>query len=177
MNDVLIVVDMQNDFVTGSLGTDEAKAIVDNVVQRIQHHNGPVFYTQDTHAQDYLTTQEGHHLPVPHCQIDTPGWAIEPAVEDALRRAGAIGIEKDTFGAKDLIPELEKIIAQKPITSITMVGLCTDICVISNALLIKAYFPDIPLYVDATACAGATPQGHDTALDAMRACQVVVTNA
>lgn len=176
MNDILIVVDMQNDFVTGSLGSPAAQAIVDRVVMRINHHNGPILYTQDTHSEGYLTTQEGHHLPVPHCQKDSTGWQLEPKVEAALKSAGAIGIEKGTFGAKDIIPILKKMQADKPITSITLMGLCTDICVISNALLIKAWLPEVPLYVDAAACAGATPEGHQTALDAMKACQVVVTN-
>lgn len=176
MNDILIIVDMQKDFIDGSLGSIEAQQILPNILKRIRNHRGPVFYTLDTHHENYLTSQEGHHLPITHCLKESEGWALHPEIEQALKIAMATPIEKNTFGAKELIPALEACAQKGPITSITLAGLCTDICVISNALLIKAWFPEVPIYVDAQACAGVSPSSHQTALDAMRACQISILN-
>ena len=173
MQEILIVVDMQNDFVDGSLGTPEAQRIVDHVVEKIMQFEGRVLFTKDTHESDYLETQEGVRLPVEHCIRGTKGWELVPAIE-ALRLPDTPVIEKPTFGSSELVSLLERLNEEEPIRSITLVGLCTDICVISNALLIKAYFPEIPIAVDATCCAGVTVESHQRALDAMRVCQIDV---
>lgn len=174
---VLVVVDMQNDFIDGALGTPEAAAIVPAVIQKIRNFEGKVFFTRDTHTDAYLDTQEGRNLPVVHCVKGTPGWEIRTEI-DALRKEPPI--DKPTFGSTvlgDLLKaEDEKCKAQGQggITSVTLIGLCTDICVISNALLVKAYLPEVPVIVDASCCAGVTPQSHQTALEAMRMCQIQV---
>lgn len=173
MQSVLLVVDMQNDFVHGALGTKEARAIVPRVVDKIKTFEGPVLFTQDTHEDNYLETQEGQHLPVEHCIRGTDGWEI---ISDIKFVRDAPIIEKDTFGSKDLIELLKKMHEEEPIDRITIVGLCTDICVISNALLIKAYFPEMEIVVDASCCAGVTPESHETALSAMEACQVTIVS-
>ena len=167
---ILVVVDMQRDFIDGALGTPEAVAIVPYVKQVIERFDGKVFFTRDTHFANYMDTQEGKNLPVKHCIKDTPGWEIHPDLE-ALRKTDAI--DKLTFGSS----ELPKILARKEnIESITFIGLCTDICVISNAMVTKAFFPELPLIVDARACAGVTPQSHKNALEAMKMCQIAVVN-
>ena len=165
---LLIVVDMQNDFIDGALGSKEAVAIVPYVKEKIEGFDGKVFFTRDTHFDHYMTTQEGRNLPVPHCVKDTEGWEIRAEL-DALRRTEAI--DKITFGSKDLISVIEQ---EKDVESITFVGLCTDICVISNVMLTKAFFPEIPLIVDAKGCAGVTPESHQNALNAMKMCQVEI---
>ena len=170
MAKILIVVDMQNDFIDGALGTKEALAIVPYVKEVIKAFDGKVFFTRDTHFDNYMETQEGKNLPVPHCIKDTSGWQIRAEL-DALRTTEAI--DKLTFGSKDLVEILKK---EGDIESITLVGLCTDICVISNAMVLKAFFPEIPLIVDAKGCAGVTPESHARALEAMKVCQVQVTN-
>ena len=167
---ILVVVDMQRDFIDGALGTPEAVAIVPYVKQVIERFDGKVFFTRDTHFANYMDTQEGKNLPVEHCIKDTPGWEIHPDLE-SLRKTDAI--DKLTFGSS----ELPKILAgEENIESITFIGLCTDICVISNAMVTKAFFPEIPLIVDARACAGVTPQSHKNALEAMKMCQIAVVN-
>ena len=165
---ILVVVDMQKDFVDGALGTNEAVAIVPAVKALIKGFDGQVYFTRDTHFENYMSTEEGKHLPVPHCIKGTDGWQIVPEL-DALRTTEAI--DKLTFGSKELISLLA---TKQNVESITLCGLCTDICVISNALLIKAYYPEIPLYVVASACAGVTPESHQNALDAMKMCQIEV---
>lgn len=167
---ILVVVDMQNDFIDGALGTPEAASIVPYVKQVIESFDGKVLFTRDTHFADYMDTQEGKNLPVPHCIKDTDGWRIRREL-DALRKTPAI--DKITFGSKDLV----EILKEEPsVESITFVGLCTDICVISNVMLVKAFFPEIPLIVDAKACAGVTPESHQNALAAMKMCQVRIVN-
>jgi len=167
---ILVVVDMQNDFIDGALGTPEAVSIVPYVRQVIESFDGKVLFTRDTHFADYMDTQEGKNLPVPHCVKDTEGWQIRKEL-DALRKTPAI--DKITFGSKDLV----EILKEEPsVESITFVGLCTDICVISNVMLTKAFFPEIPLIVDAKACAGVTPESHQNALAAMKMCQVRIVN-
>ena len=173
-NDLLIVIDMQNDFITGSLANTDAQAIVDAVAKRINYHQGPVYYTLDTHGDDYLETQEGHYLPVPHCIKGTEGWQLAPSIAKALELHNATGFEKDTFGSTALAHGVAKAHLEKPFTSITLIGVCTDICVISNAMVLKAALPNVPIYVVADLCAGVTPDSHQTALDAMAACQMAI---
>ena len=169
MKKILIVVDMQNDFIDGALGTKEAVAIVPKVEEKIRNFDGEVFFTRDTQETYYLETQEGKNLPVKHCIRDTEGWQIRKEL-DALRKTEPI--DKETFGSTDLVGELVTLNEDQGIGSITLVGLCTDICVISNALLIKASLPEVPICVDATCCAGVTPESHENALKAMEACQI-----
>ena len=171
MRDFLIVVDMQNDFIDGALGTAEAQQIVAAVEEKIRGFKGTVLFTRDTHEEDYLDTQEGRNLPVPHCIRASHGWQIRPEL-DALRTTEPV--DKPTFGSEKLGRLLKEENAREPIGSITLVGLCTDICVISNALLIKAFLPEVPIKVDASCCAGVTPQSHENALNAMRACQIEI---
>ena len=166
----LIVVDMQNDFIDGALGSPEAVAIVPYVTELVKGFDGKVYFTRDTHFDNYMDSQEGKNLPVKHCVKDTQGWKICGELEQ-LRKTKAI--DKITFGSKELIDVLRD---EKDIESITFVGLCTDICVISNVMLVKAFYPEIPLIVDAKGCAGVTPESHRTALDAMKAIQVEITN-
>ena len=166
----LIVVDMQNDFIDGALGTPEAVAILPYVKEKIKNFEGTVLFTRDTHATDYLSTQEGRNLPMEHCIKDTQGWQIHPSLE-ALRTTDAI--DKPTFGSIALVHLLQ---AAKDVESVELIGLCTDICVISNAMLIKAAFPEVPVIVDAKCCAGVTPDSHQNALDAMKMCQIKVVN-
>lgn len=171
MKQILIIVDMQNDFIDGALGTKEAAAIVPKVEDKIRNFDGEVFFTRDTHETWYLETQEGKNLPVPHCIRGAEGWQIRKEL-DALRKTEPI--DKETFGSTDLAADLLALHEDEEIGSITLVGLCTDICVISNALLIKATLPEVPIYVDAACCAGVTPESHENALKAMEACQIKV---
>ena len=165
---LLIVVDMQKDFIDGALGSAEAIAIVPPVKALIEGFDGKVLFTRDTHFDNYMQTEEGKHLPVPHCIKDTDGWQIHPEL-DALRTTQPI--DKLTFGSKELIALLAD---ENDVESITLCGLCTDICVVSNALLLKASFPEAPIAVDAACCAGVTPQAHEAALATMKSCQIDV---
>ena len=173
MQHYLIVVDMQNDFIDGALGTKEAVAIVPAVEKKIREFNGTVLFTRDTHTEAYLQTQEGRNLPVPHCIRGTEGWQIRAEL-DALRKTEAI--DKVTFGSSALAELLRKENERDPIGSVTLIGLCTDICVISNAMTIKAFLPETELIVDAACCAGVTPESHLRALEAMKVCQVRIDN-
>ena len=169
---VLVVVDMQNDFISGALGSPEAEAIVPRVCEKIKSFDGEVLYTQDTHGVDYPETQEGKRLPVPHCVKGTWGWALDPRVE-ALRKSTPI--EKPTFGSKPLGDVLKaRDIYDGGLAEVVLVGLCTDICVISNAMLLKAFLPETKITVDAACCAGVSPESHETALRAMEACQIEI---
>lgn len=180
---ILIVVDMQNDFIDGSLGTKEAQEIVTNVVGKIeQSRNELILFTKDTHTSDYLSTQEGKNLPVEHCIEKTEGWRINKDVRGAWYGNKNTVIDyslvnntfyKNTFGSKDLIAYLQKI---DTIDEIELIGLCTDICVLSNAVLIKAFLPEIKITVDASCCAGVTPESHKTAIEAMKMCQINIIN-
>lgn len=167
---ILVVVDMQNDFIDGALGTKEAVAIVPNVIEKIKNFDGKVIYTRDTHYENYMETQEGKNLPVPHCIKGTEGWDIRSEI-DALRTEDAI--DKPTFGSIELGEYLKE---QENVESITFIGLCTDICVISNVMIAKAALPEVSVIVDASCCAGVTPESHTNALAAMKMCQVVVEN-
>ena len=172
MKKLLIVVDMQNDFVDGALGTKEAEAIVDNVAKKISDFDGDIYATYDTHFGNYMDTSEGKKLPVPHCIKDTDGWELNEKVQTALDKKGYTKVEKITFGSVDL----PQIIADKykEEIEIELIGLCTDICVVSNALLLKAHFPDIKISVDSSCCAGVTPEKHKAALETMSSCQIDV---
>jgi len=166
---MLVVVDMQNDFIDGALGTPEALAIVENVRNKIElykSNGGEIIFTRDTHNPDYLETQEGRNLPVEHCIKGSFGWQIS----DKLPSDGCKIIDKPTFGSTELA---EYVSAAKP-ESVELIGLCTDICVISNAMLIKAFEPEIEVAVDSACCAGVTPQSHTNALEAMKMCQIEV---
>ena len=173
MQKILVVVDMQNDFIDGALGTSEAQAIVPLVKEKIEKFDGKVIFTRDTHFDNYMQTQEGKNLPVTHCIKDTEGWEIRNELE-ALRTRPAI--DKPTFGSVALGELLAEENREEPIESITFVGLCTDICVISNAMIAKAFLPEVPLIVDAACCAGVTPESHRNALEAMKACQIAIEN-
>lgn len=163
---------MQKDFIDGSLGTKEAVAIVPAVVKKISEWDGLVIATRDTHQPDYLQTQEGRFLPVEHCIEGTPGWEINPDVAAALEAKGAQIINKPTFGSM----QLAEMLTHQDVTEIELIGLCTDICVVSNALIIKANMPETPISVDAACCAGVTPESHDAALATMRMCQIQIEN-
>lgn len=160
----LIVVDMQKDFITGSLGSKLAEAIVPNVVEKVKGYDGKVIFTRDTHFADYLNTLEGKKLPVTHCIKDTDGWHIC----DELKPYADVVIDKVTFGSVDL----PKMITDAD--EIELCGLCTDICVISNAMILKASFPEVKISVDSKCCAGVSIESHNTALDAMRAVQIEI---
>ena len=166
---LLVVVDMQTDFIDGVLGTPEAVAILPYVKERIEQFEGRVLFTRDSHGEDYLSTEEGRHLPVPHCIRGSAGWQIHPSLADLCKEAP---VDKPTFGSMELIRRVEE--GERP-EEIVVLGVCTDICVISNVLLLKAAFPEIPITVDARGCAGVTPESHQTALAAMRACQIGIS--
>lgn len=164
----LIVVDMQNDFTVGTLGSPHAAAIIPNVVEKVKAFSGKVIFTRDTHGTDYLQTQEGKKLPVVHCIKDTNGWQIC----DELIPYVETTVDKVTFGSVQL-PHLLRSLGE-PIEEIELCGLCTDICVISNAMILKAAFPEVAIRVDASCCAGVTTESHNTALNAMKAVQIEV---
>ena len=173
MKKFLVVGDMQKDFVDGSLGTKEACAIVPKVAEKIRGFDGGIFVTLDTHFENYMKTAEGRKLPVPHCIRGTAGWALDAEVAKALEGRKYTAVEKVTFGSVDL-PRLIGDAAGDAGFSVELIGLCTDICVVSNALLIKANFPEIPVSVDSSCCAGVTPEKHAAALETMRSCQIDV---
>lgn len=170
----LVVVDMQNDFITGSLGTKEAQAILPKVIEKVKNFEGTVIYTKDTHTAEYLSTQEGKNLPVEHCIKDTDGWMLAAELESLS--GGCKVFDKPTFGSTQLAEYLVKESVENTMEEIELCGLCTDICVISNALLIKANLPEILISVDASCCAGVTPESHKNALAAMKMCQITVRN-
>ncbi|MDE6895986.1 MAG: cysteine hydrolase [Lachnospiraceae bacterium] len=173
MQNILVVVDMQNDFIDGALGTKEAVAIVPKVKEKIEGFQGRVLFTRDTHGENYMDTQEGRKLPVPHCIRDTDGWQISPELAPFCQEAP---IDKVTFGSSGLGAVLQEADRKDTVERITFIGLCTDICVISNALLAKAFLPEAEIVVDASCCAGVTPESHKNALEAMKVCQIQVEN-
>lgn len=170
----LIVVDMQRDFVDGALGTKEAEAIVPAVLEKVKSFNGDIIFTKDTHFEDYLSTGEGKKLPVKHCIKDTDGWKLIEQLESYCADNGNAVYEKITFGCKELAQALYAEQEKEPIDSIEIIGLCTDICVVSNALLLKAFLPEVEISVDASCCAGVTPTAHEAALATMASCQILV---
>ena len=173
MQELLIVVDMQNDFIDGALGTAEAVSIVENVRRKILGFSGRVIFTRDTHEENYMDTQEGRNLPVPHCIRGTKGWEITDVLADLVKESP---IDKPTFSSTVLGELLTTANAENPISRITLIGLCTDICVISNAMLVKAFLPEVEIAVDAACCAGVTVESHQNALSAMKMCQISVEN-
>lgn len=171
MSKVLVVVDMQNDFIFGSLGTKEAQIILANVVEKINECKAQgyeILVTLDTHGDDYMSTQEGKKLPVEHCVKGTNGWELAPEVAQAVE--GCKQYEKGTFGSKELVLDLVQMNPEE----IEFVGLCTDICVVSNVLLTKAWLPETSLAVDSRCCAGVTPESHEAALSTMASCQIEI---
>lgn len=173
MQNILVVVDMQNDFIDGALGTKEAVAIVPAVKEKIENFDGKVIFTRDTHFENYMETQEGKNLPVPHCIKGTEGWEIRFELMELCKEQP---IDKLTFGSSELgniLVEEDKV---NPIESITFIGLCTDICIISNVMIAKAFLPEVKIIVDAACCAGVSPETHKNALEAMKICQVRVEN-
>ena len=172
MKKILIVVDMQKDFVDGALGTKEAVAIVDAVVEKVKNFDGEVIFTRDTHFENYMETQEGKNLPVVHCVKNTDGWQIIPKLDVLCKEMGCKCYDKPTFGSTELAEDLKKAYAAGEIESVELIGLCTDICVVSNALILKANFPEKDIYVDSTCCAGVTPETHSAALNTMKMCQI-----
>ena len=172
MRKLLVVVDMQKDFVDGALGSAEAVAIVPKVVAKIAEYAPEnIFVTRDTHQPDYMSTQEGHNLPVEHCIEGTEGWELDKKVAEVV--SGATFVNKPTFGSTELAKSISDIASKEEI-EIELIGLCTDICVVSNALLLKAFMPEVPISVDEACCAGVTPEKHTAALETMRSCQIVV---
>lgn len=176
---ILIVVDMQNEFVNGALGSNEAKQIISNVKDKIidvsKEENTAIIFTRDTHDEDYMNTEEGKNLPVPHCIKGEHGWELVDEIKELSLTIGKI-IDKDTFGSRELGTYLLTLEGEFHIEEIEFVGLCTDICVISNAVIAKTFCPNIHLVVDAACCAGVTPESHDIALEAMSSLQVEVRN-
>lgn len=170
----LIVIDMQKDFISGSLGTKEAEAILLGVVEKIRGFEGRVIFTRDTHGADYLDTQEGRNLPVKHCVLNEDGWRLADCLEELAEKKGFRVYDKGTFGSVELAADLKEENDKSPIEEIELCGLCTDICVISNALLLKAYMPEVLISVDGEHCAGVTPESHKNALEAMKMCQIRV---
>lgn len=171
MKELLVVIDMQNDFVTGSLGTKEASAVAGNVREKIASYieNGQeVVFTRDTHEENYSGTQEGRFLPTVHCIRGTAGWELIPEISSLSE--GRKIFDKPSFGSV----ELAEYIRDGAYDSVEFIGVCTDICVVSNALLVKAYAPELPVSVDASCCAGVTPESHDSALLTMKMCQIII---
>jgi nicotinamidase-related amidase len=169
-NQVLVVVDMQKDFIDGVLGTKEAVEIVSKVKEKIKSFTGKIIFTRDTHFENYSATQEGQKLPVPHCIKESEGWQIEETIE-VLRTPEMKVFDKPTFGSVELAEYLKE---NKELESVTLIGLCTDICVISNAMVIKAFLPEVKVIVEEKCCAGVTPESHNNALEAMKMCQIEI---
>lgn len=182
MERILVVIDMQNDFIDGALGTREALQIVPCVIDKIKNYKeqgNPIYFTMDTHEENYLDTQEGRNLPVSHCIRNTNGWELHPqirALSEELQGAvnQPIVFEKGIFGSEVLAQTLRNSITDTSQVEIELVGLCTDICVLSNAILLKTYMPEVTIKVDAACCAGVTPNSHKNALEAMKMCQIQI---
>lgn len=170
----LIVVDMQEDFIYGPLGTKEAREIVPDVVNKVKNFDGTVIFTRDSHRENYLDTQEGKYLPVEHCIAYSDGWDFIEELEVLKRKAGWTAYAKNTFGCVNLAVDLRAEHIKQPIEAIELVGVCTDICVVSNALLLKAYLPEVPVCVDESCCAGVTPEKHNAAIEIMKSCQILI---
>lgn len=170
MSEYLLVIDMQNDFIDGALGTAEAVKIVPKVLEKVKGFDGKIIFTRDTHGEDYLETEEGRNLPLKHCIKDTFGWQICDKLLPYCEKV----IDKPTFASRELGEFLAEEEKKEHIEKITLIGLCTDICVISNALLVKGFLPNAKIAVDAACCAGVTPKSHLTALEAMKSCQIEI---
>jgi nicotinamidase-related amidase len=175
MKKYLIVTDMQNDFIDGALGTPEAVAIVPSVCEKIRSFDGDIIVTMDTHGSDYMKKREGRFLPVEHCIKGTEGWDLSKEVKASLYGKNYRVLEKVTFGSVDL-PKLLKDLSGEENFEVHVIGLCTDICVVSNAMIVKASFPEADIYVDAACCAGVSPESHRAALQTMKSCQMIIEN-
>ena len=173
MKQFLVIVDIQKDFVDGALGTKEAQAMVPLAAEAIEAFVGEIFVTYDTHFENYLDTAEGRKLPVKHCVKGTPGWELDPAIAKALEGKAYTAVEKVTFGSVEL-PRMIREAAGQEDFAVTLLGLCTDICVVSNALILKANFPEKEISVLGACCAGVTPESHAAALITMGMCQIQV---
>ena len=174
---LVVVVDMQNDFIDGVLGTAQAEKIVSRVAAKLKkakYDGDTIVFTRDTHGADYSSTEEGKNLPIPHCLKGSEGWEISGELNPYVNEAQMIN--KETFGSRVLGEFAEQLLKEGKINSIELFGLCTDICVISNALLVKAFCPNIPVTVDASCCAGVSPEAHDNAIKAMESCQIHIIN-
>lgn len=171
---ILVIIDMQNDFISGTLGTKEAQAVIEPLIDKIRTFNGNILLTQDTHDKSYLSSQEGSKLPVEHCIEGSDGWRINERIMDAVRQKGTDYkvFNKGTFGSLSLAEYLKQLNEADTVENIELVGVCTDICVVSNALLIKAMLPEVHISVDTKCCAGVTPEAHEAALMTMRSCQI-----
>ncbi len=172
--ELLVVVDMQKDFIDGALGTKEAQAIVKEVIKEIKGFSGKVVYTMDTHGEHYLDTQEGRNLPVIHCVKDSDGWQLEKEIQAIAKENKALIFEKPTFGSMELAQYVKQLSDKEKLTKVRVIGLCTDICVISNAMLMKAAVPELEIEVKESCCAGVTKESHNNALKAMKMCQIKV---
>lgn len=173
-NTYLIVIDMQNDFVSGSLGTEEARKIAERVISKVKNFKGNVIFTLDTHEEDYLETQEGKLLPVRHGIEGSEGWHLIRELDEVQKEKGFPVYRKNMFASRKLAEDLYDINSKHPIKSIEIIGLCTDICVVSNALMIKGFLPEVPIKVDSSCCAGVTAERHESALKTMESCQISV---
>ena len=177
MAKLIVVVDMQKDFIDGALGSAEAVKIVDRCAEKIEKARDAgdiIVFTRDTHGDDYMQTEEGKNLPVPHCLVGTRGWELVDELDAFQRERNLPVYLKGTFGSIDLMRDIVAAHARGKVASVEFIGLCTDICVISNAMLVKAALPQLPVSVDAACCAGVTPALHDAALAAMASCQIAV---
>ena len=172
----LIVVDVQKDFVDGDLGSKEAAEMMSRLIQKVKSFDGEVIFTKDTHFENYLETQEGRLLPVKHCIKNTDGWEFPTELAPLALAEGRKVYEKSAFASRQLAEDLLKSFECGKVDSVELVGICTDICVVSNALMLKGFMPELTISVDASCCAGVTPQKHNAALDTMESCQVIVTN-
>lgn len=173
---ILVVVDMQNDFIDMALGTKEAVAIVPNVVKKITDGDwDKIYVTYDTHGEDYMETSEGHNLPVPHCIKGSKGWELNIEVESALQAVNCpvVKVEKPTFGSVRLAELVGEDVAKEK-CSVELIGLCTDICVVSNALLLKANYPELPIALDSACVAAVTQETNEAALATMKMCQIQI---
>jgi len=174
MSKYLVVVDMQKDFIDGSLGSAEAQAILPKVIEKIKNFPGTVVYTRDTHEENYLETLEGKKLPVVHCVRDTEGWKFQEDIQELITANRSLVFDKETFGSIQMAGCLQGIDRMAPIDEVIVVGLCTDICVMANAVLIRTAMPNTPVRVDASCCAGSAPEAHRCALEAMKSLQIDV---
>lgn len=171
---ILVVIDMQNDFTYGALKNDDAIGIIPAIEDKILSFDGEVIYTRDTHTEDYLETQEGRKLPVKHCIIGSEGWEIVKPLEELRQKKNAKTIDKPTFGSLELADYVLNLYNEGNVEEIEFIGVCTDICVISNAMLVKNTIPELTVKVDASCCAGVSKESHETALKAMAACQIEI---
>lgn len=170
----LIIIDVQNDFITGSLGTKEAQQMLPRLIQKAKDYDGEIIMTQDTHCDDYMNTQEGRMLPIPHCIAETDGWNFPDQLNAIREEKQAAVYRKNCFGSTQMVEDLKRKYEAGNLESVELAGICTDVCVISNALMIKAALPELPVVVDASCCTGVTVKKHEAALEVMESCQIKV---